>query len=77
MKNRLLKGYFISNPESGYFQTARFANVLQFVQANPRLCKMKEEKNKLSLSFTSINTVEEAIRIFDRVLEKSMPTVEQ
>ena len=68
LKNRLLKGYFISKQESGYFQSARFASVLQFVQANPRLCKMKEEKGKLSLSFTSINTVEEAIRIFERML---------
>ncbi len=72
LKNKLLKGYFISNSESGYFQTSRFANVLQFVQANPRLCKMKEEKSKLSLSFTSIQTVEEAIRVFDRILEKSI-----
>ena len=69
LKNRLLKGYFISKQESGYFQSARFASVLQFVQSNPRLCKMKEEKGKLSLSFTLINTEEEAIRVFDRVLE--------
>ena len=70
LKNRMLKGYFLSNQQSGYFQSTRFANVLQFVQSNPRLCKMKEEKSKLSLSFTAVQTVEEAIRIFDRVLTK-------
>ncbi|MEP7264937.1 MAG: transcription-repair coupling factor, partial [Bacteroidota bacterium] len=76
LKNTVLKGYFISNQASGYFQSPKFAGVLQFVQANPRSCKMKEEKGKLSLSFTMVRSVEEANRVFARILS-AMEAVHQ
>lgn len=68
LKNTVLKGYFISNQQSGYFQSPRFSGVLQYVQANPRSCKMKEEKGKLSLTFGNIRSVEEANTVFGKVL---------
>jgi len=68
LKNTVLKGYFISNQQSGYFQSPRFSGVLQFVESNPRSCKMKEEKGKLSLTFGNIRSVEEANTVFGKVL---------
>ena len=69
LKNKVLKGYFVSNPNSDYFKSPQFNSVLQFVQTNPRLCKMKEDKNKLSLTFNNVSKVEEANRLFHKVIE--------
>ena len=67
LKHRTLKTYFINNQQSAYFQSALFAGVLRFVQANPRLCKMKEEKGKLSLTMIPVDSIEDAYRILERM----------
>lgn len=70
LKNRTLKAYFLQNKNSAYFQTKTFTSVLQFVQNNPRLCKMKEEKGKLSLTLLQVDSVEEANRLLERISVK-------
>ncbi|MBL0047446.1 MAG: transcription-repair coupling factor [Bacteroidetes bacterium] len=62
LKSNKLIGYFILNQNSGYYQSEAFTRVLKYVQHNPRLCKMRENKEKLSLSFEGIKSVNEAIR---------------
>jgi transcription-repair coupling factor (superfamily II helicase) len=47
MKQGKMIGYFISDQQSDYYQSKRFHQVLQFVQKNSSICKMK--KNKLRL----------------------------
>jgi transcription-repair coupling factor (superfamily II helicase) len=68
LKNDRLIGYFITNQESPYYQSDTFTKVLQFVQFNQRICKMKENNKKLTLSFDSIRTVEDAIAALSRIL---------
>ena len=51
LKQQKLIGYFISNQESPFYQSAIFTGVLHFVQNNPHTCKMKERNNKLTLVF--------------------------
>lgn len=70
LKNRTLKTYFLQNQDSPYFKSSAFNNVLAFVQSNPVLCKIKEEKGKLSLTLLKIDSVQEANRILERILEK-------
>jgi hypothetical protein len=41
--------------------------VLVFVQQNPALCRMREAKDKLSLTFDRIRTVEEGIEVMKGV----------
>ena len=55
--------YFVSDPESSYYQSAIFAKVLEFVQKHPRRCRMKEANNKLTLAFEQVTTVEKATKI--------------
>ncbi len=62
LKSNKLIGYFILNQNSGYFQSEAFTKVLKYVQHHPKLCKMKENREKLSLSFENIKSVNEAIR---------------
>ncbi|MDP2423616.1 MAG: transcription-repair coupling factor [Bacteroidales bacterium] len=61
LKNNLLTCYFISNPESAYFQSNHFTNVLTFIQSKPQHCRMKEVGNKLSLTFKDVKDIASAI----------------
>lgn len=60
LKNNSLKGYFVSNSNSAFFNSPAFSNVLQYVQSHPSRCKMKEDKGKLSLSFSKIASIANA-----------------
>lgn len=60
LKNNLLKGYFVSNPNSEFFNSEIFSNILQYVKSHPNRCKMKEDKGKPSLVFSNVVTVSEA-----------------
>lgn len=61
LKNGRLTGYFISNPESPYFQTDLFGKVLTYIQKNPDKCIIKERNAKLSLVFYEVASVRQAI----------------
>ena len=61
LKNEKMTGYFISNQESLYYQSEKFTRVLKFVQQNPSKCRMREAKDKLSLTFFNIKTIEDAV----------------
>ena len=74
LKNRMLKCYFVSNQSSDYYQSAYFNSIIKFVQTNPRLCKIKEEKAKLSLTLGQIDSITEANKILNRIIQ-SLPVV--
>jgi len=67
LKDNRLNAYFISSQLSPYYKSEIFNKVILFVQNNPRLCKMKERTNKLSLSFEGIRTIDEAIRVLKNI----------
>jgi len=69
MKNEKFTGYFISNQDSPFYQSEKFTQVLHFVRMNPSLCRMREAKDKLSLTFFNIITVENALGVLRKVNE--------
>lgn len=60
LKNNKLILHFVSNPQSSYFQSAEFSNILSFVQHNPQKFSMKEGAKKLTLSIGGITSINEA-----------------
>lgn len=70
LKQKKLIAYFISNPDSPYFQSPAFTRVLSYVQQNPKSCKLKEKNDKLSLVFESVNSIQAAIALLEKLLEK-------
>jgi transcription-repair coupling factor (superfamily II helicase) len=60
MKNNRLIGYFVSNPNSLFYQTEVFSRILKYVQKNTQKCRLKEDKSKLSLTIKDIESVEDA-----------------
>jgi len=72
LKQNKMLCYFISNQESPYFQSPTFTKVLQFVQQNPRRCKLKERNHKLSLIFEQVSGIEKSIQLLEMVLDKKV-----
>jgi transcription-repair coupling factor (superfamily II helicase) len=61
LRNSRLNCFFISNEESPYYQSPRFTFILDHIRNNPGFGAMKMEKEKLSLQFRDVNTIESAI----------------
>uniref|UniRef100_F4CEU2 Transcription-repair-coupling factor n=1 Tax=Sphingobacterium sp. (strain 21) TaxID=743722 RepID=F4CEU2_SPHS2 len=66
-KKNVLRGYFISNKKSPYFESERFGKVLQFVQQNPSVCNLKEVKGSLRIGFDRIQSVDEAVMLLQEL----------
>jgi transcription-repair coupling factor (superfamily II helicase) len=65
LKNDRMVLYFISDPDSSYYQSPAFLSVLQYVQKNPRRCTMKEANKKLTLSFGNVASVSKAVELLE------------
>jgi transcription-repair coupling factor (superfamily II helicase) len=77
LKNGKMVGFFIPDQKSPYYQSEIFSKVLYFVQHNPRLARMKEGNNKLTLTFEHITGVKEAIHVLSAVIPKLENEVQQ
>ncbi|MFM2018223.1 MAG: hypothetical protein RL007_1879 [Bacteroidota bacterium] len=63
-----MSGYFIQKQDSPYYQSEAFTKVLKFVQSN-RSVKMKENNQKLTLTFENVSSIKEAISALKPVIE--------
>jgi transcription-repair coupling factor (superfamily II helicase) len=57
LKNEKMIGYFVSNQDSPLYKSKIFTRILSFVQKQPRLFRMKEQNNKLTLACEPIHSV--------------------
>ncbi|MEJ2004670.1 MAG: CarD family transcriptional regulator [Cyclobacteriaceae bacterium] len=76
LKNQKLKGYFLSSDNESYFKSEVFGSILQFVQRNPKKCRMKDFKGRLILTVNEVTEVGEAIGLLSRMKELSSVTEE-
>lgn len=67
LKKNVLRGYFISNQQSPYFESDAFRNVLTFVQSNMRRTNLKEVKNTLRLSIEGVNSIDQAVLFLSEI----------
>ncbi|GAA4782119.1 transcription-repair coupling factor [Olivibacter ginsenosidimutans] len=66
-KKGILRGYFVSNKQSPYFESERFDRVLQFVQHNASICNLKEVKGTLRIGFDRVQNVNEAVMLLQEL----------
>ena len=72
LKRNVLKGYFIPNQQSAYFETEQFNRVLQFVQAHPRICNLREIKNSLRLAVEHVGSLDGAIEVLEEIAQPQL-----
>ena len=73
LKQGKMIGYFVSDQQSDYYQSGRFHHVLQFVQKQSALCKMKEKQTpnglRLLLTFDNVKSIRRALELME-LMEK-------
>ena len=71
MKQGKMIGYFVGDQQSDFYQTHRFRKVLQFVQLNGNICKMKEKETKnglrLLLTFENVKSINKALELINKM----------
>jgi transcription-repair coupling factor (superfamily II helicase) len=74
LKNQKMIAYFVANPQSIFFESRQFSGVLDFIQKNPKTCKMKERNNKLSMVFQGIRKIHTAICVLKEIQSSLVPS---
>lgn len=64
LKNNILKGYFVSEERTEYFQTDKFGKILDYIKNNPKHCSLKEIKSKLLLTVEKVQSID----VLDKLL---------
>jgi transcription-repair coupling factor (superfamily II helicase) len=67
MKQGKMIGYFISDQQSDFYQSARFTKLLEFVQKHADICRIKEKQTpnglRLLLTFENVKSVRRALEV--------------
>jgi transcription-repair coupling factor (superfamily II helicase) len=71
MKQGKMVGYFVGDQQSDFYQSNRFIKMVQFVQSNSNLCKMKEKETKnglrLLVTFENVKSISKALELMNRI----------
>lgn len=71
IKSGTMIGYFISNPQSSYYDSGLFQRVLNYVQRSTN-CKLSEKNDKLRILFTNVMTMDQAFKLLDEIYASSL-----
>lgn len=63
--------FLITDDESPYYQSDAFGRLLNYIQHNPRECKLREVKKKRSVVIRNIVNVETAVSILEEIARLS------
>ena len=74
LKSNRIIGFFIKDKESNYYNSQSFIYILQFVQTNPKKCKMREKNNMLSIVFFNISDVDSCLTLLKNIIKESLNT---
>ena len=68
LKKNVLITYFVSNPDSPFYRSKRFNEVIGNIQAYPGIFKMREDQDKLSLRSEQVGSIREACLVLQKLL---------
>ena len=60
--------FFVSNPDSPYYQSAAFGKVIGYMGRNPRYCNLREQNGKRSMVVKNVDSVEMAVGILQEIV---------
>ena len=60
--------FFVSNPDSQYYQSAAFGKVIGYMGMNPRYCNLREQNGKRSMVVKNVSNVETAVSILQEIV---------
>ena len=73
VEKAVLKGskmilYFVSNPDSPYYQSAAFGKIIDYMAKYPRVCNLREQNGRRSMIVKDITDVDSAVRILQEMV---------
>ena len=60
IKSGKMIGYFIADPQSPFYETETFTQVLNHIQRNTRGCKLSEKNDRLRIIFDEVKHIKDA-----------------
>ena len=58
----------MTNQQSPFYQSIAFMRMIRYVQKHPNRCRLKEEKDKLSITIQSVPGVDDANAVLREIL---------
>lgn len=68
IKQGAMIGYFVASPQSKYYDSPVFTQVLSYVQSNPKDCKMNEKNDRLRLVYSKVMNMDQAFERLEEIL---------
>jgi transcription-repair coupling factor (superfamily II helicase) len=59
--------FFVSNPDSPYYQSAVFGRIIDYMMAHPKQCMLKEVKGRRMAVVTDVQSVSAAVDILQQI----------
>jgi transcription-repair coupling factor (superfamily II helicase) len=69
LKNETLRCYFINNPDSPYFESATFNNIMQFIQTSLNKARLKQNGKLFMLVIEDVKGMDALLRLLKRMHE--------
>jgi transcription-repair coupling factor (superfamily II helicase) len=68
IKGGKMVGYFIQNPQSSFYETEVFAQLLNHIQRNAQNCKMSEQNDRLRIIFSDVKHIKHAFELLENCI---------
>ncbi|HRS53399.1 MAG TPA: transcription-repair coupling factor [Bacteroidales bacterium] len=77
LKNNKMTLFFIANQQSGYFATKEFKIILEWINKQVVNCRLKQNKDKLSIEINNVLSAANALKIFIDLEESILKTLDE
>ena len=68
LKSGRMSLYFVSNPDSPYYQSEAFGKMIAYLGRNPRQCNLREQNGKRSLVVRDVESVEQGVAVLREIM---------
>jgi transcription-repair coupling factor (superfamily II helicase) len=68
IKSGKMVGYFIANPQSPFYETETFTQVLQHIQKNGSHCTLSEKNERLRIIFSQVKHIKDAFEQMQEIV---------
>lgn len=59
--------FFVSNPDSPYYQSAAFGKIIDYMSYNPRMCNLRDLNGRRSMVVKDITSVKDAVKVLEDI----------
>jgi transcription-repair coupling factor (superfamily II helicase) len=70
IKSGKMVGYFISNPQSPFYETDIFTQVLNHIQRHAHGCKLSEQNDRLRIIFSDVKHIKDAFEQISSIVNR-------